>query len=473
MAPSLLTLEEAANFLGISPDQLSELRSQRKIAAVNAGGGAWKFKTQELERYAEEEGLNLGGEGDATVGVDDDDLSALLADDDDDEGDLASSSILVSEEELGRPEGTSSTVIGKTIGSDEDSDIRLAPDSAGQGSDLRLAEDSSADEATTKPSDSDLVLSGDSGVDLAGSDLKLAQDAGSDLTEESSVLLADENGAGGEGDTNRAATSGEDDEYALASEEGDVLGDDMGGSKKGGSSNIELGPDDDDDFVLSGSDVDVDLAGGGSDVMLAGDSGVGIAHPSESGLSLEADEMMDLGGLDMDDDDSSSDDVIALEEDLADPDAATQLKADNDFLLTPAEEVIDEESDSGSQVIALDTEDYEGEDPTQLGMDDGPILEETSAEGDAAAALLQPSTGPAAMVQRPQPGVHEPPDINNVQVLERPYSVWQVLSLSIVALMVGVSGMLMTDLVRNIWSFDKPYSATSSLMDSIVQMLGI
>src|SRR5690606_32743315 len=68
------------------------------------------------------------------------------------------------------------------------------------------------------------------------------------------------------------------------------------------------------------------------------------------------------------------DDMIELDED-ADPEAATQLKADDDFLLTPVDDDSDDDSSSGSQVIALDTEQFDDTANTMLAA--GPaVLEE-------------------------------------------------------------------------------------------------
>src|SRR5690606_18697570 len=133
----------------------------------------------------------------------------------------------------------------------------------------------------------------------------------------------------------------------------------------------------------------------------------------ESGFMLEDDDALQLES------DSSSDalelpedvDVVALDEELADPDAATQLKSDEDFDLTPVAGAIDDESDSGSQVIALDTEALDADAPTQLGMGLSPvpfgaeegeaiITEEAVDAGFGAPALVaEPGVVPGAQQQ--------------------------------------------------------------------------
>jgi hypothetical protein len=53
---------------------------------------------------------------------------------------------------------------------------------------------------------------------------------------------------------------------------------------------------------------------------------------------------------------------------------------------------------------------------------------------------------------------------------EAPYSVWNVMSLFICVLFLTLTGMMMWDLIRNMWSWDQPYTVNSSLMDSIISM---
>src|SRR6476646_12215347 len=100
----------------------------------------------------------------------------------------------------------------------------------------------------------------------------------------------------------------------------------------------------DDDIGSSDSALDEEIrpsgskpgsSGKGSDVTLgSGDSGINL-KPSDSGLSLE-EEPLDLGGgsglesLELPEDDG----VVALEGEAADQEASTQLKADNEFLLS-------------------------------------------------------------------------------------------------------------------------------------------
>lgn len=428
MARKYLDLEEAAKALGISADKLNDLRLRGKINSYR-DGGTWKFKQEDLDRYMSD----LADEGGAPGG-------------DDEEQNL--DSILLSEVELGGPTGnTSSTVIGKSAAPDGESDIQLAkpgsdPKMAAPDSDVRLA------------SDSALLKSG-SGLsakfdDLDPLDLELPSPGGSGLTLDSKVgkLQPD------------ADLSLDDQDLALGEETIQLK---SGSSGRLGGSGLDLAAEADDDLVLGGS-------GLGSDVTLdAGSSGISLVDPGDSGLSLE-EAPLSLGGsskkvkaLDM----GGDDDMILLEE-QGDSEAATQLKADDDFLLTPLDDAGVDESDSGSQVIALDSEvEFDESAATMLGGKVGAVgmLEEDlggdMGEGDLGApAGMSADLGAAAGV-----GLMPAP-----QAVEAPYSVWNVMLLAMCAFLLSVTGMMSYDLMRNMWSWDGPYPKNSQLMDAVLNM---
>ena len=128
-----------------------------------------------------------------------------------------------------------------------------------------------------------------------------------------------------------------------------------------------------------------------------------LVDPTDSGLSLE--EPLELAGSGEESLELGEDDMISFSEG-ADTEAPTELKAaDSDFLLTPMEETTEEaDSESGSQVIALDTE----EEDVGLGMASSapgisgsmpPMLDEefgaaAAAPLDAVAADTGPMAGP-------------------------------------------------------------------------------
>jgi hypothetical protein len=425
--------------LGVTVDQLGEMRDRREVYPIR-DGGAWKYKREDIERLANE---RAGG------GLDD--FSELIPTEETQE------SILLSERELGQSEGASSTVIGK-LGStsDPESDLQLSSGSSpsqvslggsdvvpkpgskkgGTPSDVRLASPSDVAKSGSGLSnkfdeldslDLDLPSAGDSGINLVtpggGSSKKTR---GSDVGLSEEILVLGDDGSG-------------------------ISGIRGGSSKKMGDSGIKLG--DDDDFVLGGS-------GKGSDVGLsAGDSGIQLINPVDSGLSLE-EAPPDFGSgtsgiesLELSDDDILLDDVSAGE-------SATQLKSDDDFLLTPLSDHTVDESDSGSQVIALDSEivDFDESASTMLGSRE-PVMTHMEEDLGGYGGGLQVDGGfggPAAAGGL----VAAPP-----QVIEAPFTAGTIAALALCAVLLLVSGMMTYDLMRNMWSWDGTYNVNSALMD--------
>ncbi len=140
------------------------------------------------------------------------------------------------------------------------------------------------------------------------------------------------------------------------------------------------------------------MLGGSShgDLSRTGDSGISLLDPADSGLSLES-QPLELGGSAVESLDLGEDDMILTEDEADGPPsaaasdlAAARTTSDDDFLLTPLEEAGAEESDSGSQVIALD-DDVEFEEAgcrePRGRSDGGGLLEDDLGEGLGAAAL--------------------------------------------------------------------------------------
>ena len=426
MAGKFLDLNEAAASLGVSTDQLMEMRQNGEIHGYR-DGASWKFKTEEVERVKSD---RAGGLDDGGLDGHSEEFDHLMPSGGDDEAssELDSMSILVSDEALGKsPPTSSSTIIGKKKAAQEaaaDSGLNLAEEPSGKAdSDLKLAGDG--------PS-SDLKLAGESGV-LSGPEAKLDTSAGGT----GALELADEK-SGGVGS--------------------DALN--LGGS------DLSLG-EDSDDLVLGGSGI-------GSDVSLdPGGSGINLATPSDSGLSLE--EPLELGGSNVEALELPEDeDMVAIGEAPADPDQATMLKADDEFTLTPMGEFGGEDSSgSGSQVIELS--DGSGFDDAAATILGGGMAAAAGAGavagGLGGAAVLQempmadPSAGLGPVVQpagRPQPIVMSGP-------IEASYSIWNVMFLLCVVMVMGLSGLMMVDLLRNMWAFDSMSSASSSVMDTILE----
>lgn len=477
----LIELKEAAELLGVTPQVLAEMRSRNEISAYR-DGTTWKFRKDEIDRFlaAAEKASGSG----SSIQLDEDLLatgsgSGLDADLDEfielgaaGAGTSASPSDVLEGKGPGDPTA-SSTVIGKSKSLDaEDESAAAAAESAADEFQLDF------EDLDPSPGSSSIRLGGPAqsgqgseiAFDSGGSELRLdlsdegelaAGQTGSGLSfgGESSVLAdspkrpgpprADETGA-------ISAEAAGDDDLILGSDIRLDLEDDdadLGKGKKAPApKSSELS-----DLLLAPTDTDlklgdkINLDAGSSAVSLdAGESGINLVSPSDSGISLEqtppeiaiGGDSLELGEADID---------FGLDDDLGGLDESTAIKGDEDFLLTPLEGDAFEESDSGSQVIALDSEEFSDTGSTVLGGDraagPGPDFAESPDEGAGAAVLA----GMPAVSMIP----------------EATYSVWNVVGLGMITLLLGLGGIMVFDVVRHIWSWDAPYSLNSTLMDAI------
>ena len=424
MAKKLIDQDEAARMLGVTVEELNVLRDRQEVYGYR-DAGSWKYKSDELERYLQSR--KSDGEESWLSGSDLEDVPLELNEDAD--------SILLSEVELGQsPDTTQSTIIGAPGAnvSPEDSDVQLAKPALpadGGGSDVHLVADSSSDvklvaggsdvlggaKAPGKFDDLESLQLGDSGLALAGSEIMAGEGLSLD-------------------DNLPAASSGSD---------------------KAGGSELNLA-DSEDDLVLGASGSDLTLG--------AGDSGISLVDPADSGLSLEeAPVDLSAGGSGVELLELGEADVISLD-DEADFDAATQLKQEDDFLLTPLDDAAADQSDSGSQVIALDSED-EFSSAGNMFADEsgsGSMLEEDLASSSPLVAAMPGSLGPAVTSATP-PGA--PVGAYSPAVS---FSMGSVVFLGCTAALLAVCGMMTFDLMRNMWSWEQPYSLSSSIMDGLV-----
>ena len=239
----------------------------------------------------------------------------------------------------------------------------------------------------------------------------------------------------------------EDSQFSLA-------GEDSSTDRGLGGSEVDLASEgevlDDDDLVLGGASG----SGSGSDITIAGDSGISLVDPNDSGLSLE--QPVDLSGSDSVSLESDEDDLLTLQ---AEGDSVTEDLADDEFLLTPMDEG-DEDDDSGSQVIALDTGEGD-EGATTLGDPDGMVAmldEETSVEP---LGTVGPSMTAGPVVGARTEGA----------LPEAPYgAVWTTM-LTLCVGCLGICGILSYDIMRNMWSWSAEYTVNSTIMDTILSFI--
>jgi hypothetical protein len=397
MAKKLIDHEEAARMLGVSVDELNSMRDRKQVFPKR-DAGVWKYEQDQIERLIEE---RKSGSASWSDSLELDDLSL----------DTDPSSIVLSDDP-GAGEGHS-TKVGKGRAADS------------KASDVKLV---------TDPSGSDVQL-------VSGSSLKLEKPKSG-----SSGLLDDIGGSKSESDKLLGSSSLKlaDDEIRATDSDSDRMKKKSGSDTRKGDSGLKLATEDDELVLDSKPDSDITVGGG--------DSGISLVDPHDSGLSLE--QPLELEGSNLESFDLGEDDVISLDEDVA-ADEATHLKTEDDFLLTPMEEGADE-SDSGSQVIALEADEEFGG-----GFGSSPGLEEDLA---STAPLVAPGLAPAAMA-----GAAALPA---GYVAEPPFSAWNIVALVACFLFLFIGGMFMYDLVRHMWSWDSPYGFTSSMMDSLVKMLG-
>jgi len=402
-----VSLDEAAKILGISTDELIEMRSRGEIFGYR-DGPSWKFKQEEIERVQGE----LAGD-------------AL-------DEDAGGSSILVSERDVGSSGSKSGATIGKessdlALGSDlklsddnEGSDVAVVPD-PNSGSGVKLVQKSPSDSSSDLDLGSDLNLSVDpaeaSGIDLVGRQPD-SNVLGSDLRLQS----------GSAGGTPVASGSG-----SL----------DLGGD-------LELATDDEDDLVL-GSD---------SGIGLGSESGINLMSPSDSGLSLE-DEPLDLAGTGISGLDLGADagsDVGGSKPNASGisglgSGALVDFNQGEEFQLTPSGG-IEADDDSGSQVIELEDSVSYG-DGVGLPEDAGVVMEEgTDFGSDVADATA--AGGMVALRGAP----------------ETPYTGLQVGMLAMVLLLMGLCGILTSDILRNLWGWDGETDYSTGLTTALVKAIG-
>ena len=502
----LIPMEEAATILGMTVEQITELRSNHEIFGYRDGQN-WKFKMTELERVAGELDIKLNVSGAAAKVADDlsesfgfnleDSSDDLILDDDSSSGSVADVEELDSAEFA---EDSSVELFQNPI-KDE---LQLADDSGLIDLDddgIELQDSGLLKEGTAKGldlQDSGLLNLEDSGqldledsgqLDLEDSGQLNLEDSGLLKLEDSGELLAaksDVNVIDGDEELSFGSSS-----LSLASGSSKLLAGDAGGtgsdlldeeikkSPSGSDTGKMLGGGDSDDLMLASDDdlfsEKLSLADSGSfeDSADFGDSAELVLDDSdsdsqimleESGIDLSAnesgialgDEPLELGGSDIDalelpEDD---DDMIVLE-DADDLESATMMQED-DFNLTPLEASTEEDDSSGSQVIALEDSEIYADDAsaTILGEADAfpaePMLDGSMGlDGGGMMPTYDDSMAGGGMIggAMAPAGMHTGPTV----LPEAPYTVYQVISLGLVTALLMTGGMVAFNLAQNMW----------------------
>ncbi|GAA4426482.1 helix-turn-helix domain-containing protein [Bremerella cremea] len=456
-----IPLSDFAAKLGVSEETIQDLRERGKVRAFR-DGSSWKFKEDELDKARSimaEEGIGFSDAGSSDSESQEFELSGIS---DPEEGSSGSmDSLLISD--VGDGDAGSSNIIS------DDSDSSLNLDS-----DIGLGDSSSSIDPAAESNLSSLSLGEGSDI-LEGSSINKPVD-------EEEFSLADD-----DDEELSLVDDGSDANIDLGSEPSDPEGTgsglslgleddslDLGTSGIGledndssGELTLDIEDDEDSSMDLLVSESELGLADDevsaddGSEInLIDDDSGVGLASDSEddSEFSLSSGD----SGLEL----ISADDAeeVAVAASAGDDDDGIEALgggAEADFMLTPIEGDL-EDDDSGSQVIALDSDSMSSE----SGLFGSSTLEggDFGGLGDAGDGLEADEPAMAGTSSRAAAPVAAAP-------AEVPYSLMNVLSLGLTAVLMIGCGLMVTDLMWNMWSYNEPYALSSTLMDGVLSML--
>jgi excisionase family DNA binding protein len=301
MAKKYLTIEEAAELLGVEPSDLSRLREKGEIRAF-ADRGNWKFRQDDVDELARKRQTDSDPDvpifrsPPSSKPTKKDEFSDSFSLDIPGSGKDDSSINLGNEPD--EVIGNQPTIVRKgglddLMGSD--SDVRLVFDDS-------LMPDNSEDVLSdSEHSDSDvrLINFGDSSDEGSDSDVKLVPD-------KASVKTPHNQGQGSDSDVTLIGSK--DDSFTLDLDQSDgsfVFGGESSGIALGGFSDdeeeegdsgitLELAGDSGIALDIGDSGISLDPGGSGislesddSSLLLAGDSGISLGGPSDSGIALE------------------------------------------------------------------------------------------------------------------------------------------------------------------------------------------
>ena len=425
-----LSLEKAAQKIGVSGEELTRLRDNGDLRGF-ADRGSWKFKTEDLEEFVR----SRQADSDPDVQIYDD--NALDDSGDDSEG----TSVLVARDDV---VDEHPTVIHEesSEGSKEsssDSDVRLilddslTGDDSGSDSDVQLVDES--DPTGDSGSDSDVRLIGEEG-DGGSSILPQSMDSVSDVT------LSSDSGVSLEAPADsRITLEGADSGITLE-------GTDSGITLEGADSGITLEGAEDSGISLDGvADSGIALADEDSGLALAKDRGIEVQSPADSGIAL--DKVVSKSGetgqtipefdVRTDDLDDTQMEVPAL-----DGSEGTDMSVG----LFDDEDADGDEFGDGLEVSA----DVIGEDDELAELDVFDAADE-DFDDSFAAGESHPSFVAPALAGR----VAAPVEIN--------WGGGTFAGLLVSTLLMTFCGMMMFDLVRNIWGWQEPAVFNRALLE--------
>ena len=141
--------------------------------------------------------------------------------------------------------------------------------------------------------------------------------------------------------------------------------------------------------------------------------------------------------------------------------------ADEDFQLSPSGVMLDEDFESGSQVIEVEESEAIGE-PIEFG---DPGVDAFGAEAEAVEVLGIGEEEEAISIDGASAVSAIGGASGGYNAFEIPFTLMQCVSLCMVLAVLSVGGMLVTDLMQNMWSYSETAAPVSSLTDSLTKWL--
>lgn len=400
MANKYLSLEEAAELIGISTEELILIRSRGDIRGY-ADRGSWKFREDEVSEYKRAQRPDSDpdvplynpevAQSDDTLDLSeassDSDVRLVLDDDmmgEDSEPEISFDAVGDSDSDVRLVDQTSeqqSDSDVKIVGSDTASEVpALGEPLSGTESDVRIVDtDSAAAGKLPIETDAEINLKGEGSSD---SDVKMVgSDSDSDVVLEPALddaPLSDSDVKLSLDEEEPAFDFKSDSDVQLIGEKTPNL--------EGSDSDVALVSEEDiaDESGISLAESE------DSDVRVTGESGISLDDPLDSGISLEAD---DSGISLLDDDDSAisllPDDDSGISIDFADDsgialDAEDELKGTIPMMATPGGDATDEAMDvfDAGDTGDLLLEDDEDHASTMVGADTGDVFDQADSEFD-------------------------------------------------------------------------------------------
>ena len=438
MASKFVNLEEAADRLGLTKDRLNQLRESGQARAFR-DGASWKFKEEEIERLAAEGVSDEQGEFGAGI-IEDLELTPEAAEDDD-QGNLADAEevdLILDDDDALTLDDNGTLEAHSDLNLETDSDLSLDDE------EIHIGGESNVLSAASGGSD---VL--DEGFSEADSRFENLEELASDLDLESTE-------DGSEAEVPEAA--GDEDPAERDSEQADPTG-----HTPTGDSSIVLADDEDDEMVLG--------EGSGSDITLTGEqSGISLTDASDTGISLDK-APLELGGSAAESLDLDADDTFTLSG-LSDLASESGVDVGEDIVISPTE---GGSATSDSEVIAFDLEEEVDENSATI-LGSKPALGSgiDVASEEVSPTMLEEDVGDVYATDMEviaPPAAARGMSATASTVHEAPYSVWNIVFLTLCVMFLFLSGIMMFDLMRNMWSWNEPYDLSSSLMDAILSII--